>query len=277
MALTLAVPSVVLALAGCGGPGDGGRPTVVAGAYPLAEMARALVPDNVAVVDVTKPGAEPHDVELTTDQLDLIADAELVLYVSEDFQPAVARAAARAEARLSALEEVGGDDPHVWLDPLAMVEVVEATAATLERAGLGEGVPERKADLVERLRSLDRRYRAGLDGCAAPTIVSVHDAFGRLASRYGLEAEALTGTSPEAEPSPRRLDALRQLVRDRELTTVFSESATPPASLAALARETGASAATLDTLESARPGRDPGYFVRMDANLATLTRGLGCP
>jgi zinc transport system substrate-binding protein len=276
--LALGAVAVVVAstASACSQSAGDGPPSVIAGAYPLAEMARQLVPDGVEVLDLTRPGSEPHDAELTTDQLDAIDDADLVLYVSDGFQPAVARAATRAGSKVSALEAVGGDDPHVWLDPVAMVEVVEATAGALERAGLGEGVTQRKEELVERLRSLDRRFRSGLDECATTTIVSVHDAFGRLAGRYGLEAEALTGTSPEGEPNPQRLDALRQMVRDRRLTTVFSESATPPASLATLARETGTTAATLDTLESARPGRDPGYFVRMDANLATLARGLGC-
>src|SRR5688572_12596907 len=92
--------AVMLAALICGactsgddGNDDGGPPRVVVGAYPLRFLAEEIGGDDVRVTNITPAGTEPHDVELTSDDLDRIEDADLVLYIGDDFQPAVERAA----------------------------------------------------------------------------------------------------------------------------------------------------------------------------------------
>ena len=86
----LAVLLLVLAAAtGCGRAASaGGAPTVVTAFYPLEFLSTRIGGGHVTVSTLTKPGTEPHDVELSPRQVGQISDASLVVYL-KGFQPAV--------------------------------------------------------------------------------------------------------------------------------------------------------------------------------------------
>ena len=86
---------LVTALAGCSG-GNGGRRTVVAAFYPLAYAADQIGGPSFDIHNLTPPGAEPHDLELTPREVARIQQAGVVLYLSHGFQPAVSKAVADA-------------------------------------------------------------------------------------------------------------------------------------------------------------------------------------
>ncbi len=48
------------------------------------------------VVNLTPPGVEPHDIELSPSDVETIRDAELVVYIGGGFQPALEDAIADA-------------------------------------------------------------------------------------------------------------------------------------------------------------------------------------
>ena len=275
----------VLALAGCGGSGAGsGRPAVVASFYPLAWVAERVSAPGARVVDLTPAGAEPHDLELTPGDLEAVHDARLLLYLGRGFQPAVEKAAQERSgpsldllgAHLRAAPE-GGDeetsvDPHVWLDPTRLERMTTSVGAALRR-------PLAARRLVGQLQQLDRAYRSGLSRCRRREIVTSHAAFGYLADRYGLRQVALTGLSPEAEATPRRLESLVDQVRRTHATVVFSETLVSPRLAQTIAREAGVSTGVLDPIEgltkdelSARQD----YLSVMRSNLVTLRKALGC-
>ena len=110
-------------------------------------------------------------------------------------------------------------------------------------------------------------------------IVTTHAAFAELAARYGLTQISLSGSSPEAEPSPRELEDLVDEVRASGATTVFTEPLVSSEVAETVAREAGTSVATLDPIEGLSNERlDAGedYLSVMRSNLATLRKGLGC-
>lgn len=261
---------VSLAAAGCAGgsgaSGDG-RTEVVAAFFPLAEAARVVGGPDVDVTDLTPPGVEPHELELTTDQVDRILDADVVIVLGGGFQPAVEDVADDRDGRtVDVLDdlELDTDDPHVWLDPTTMARIAEVVADALD----GDAT-----DFVAELERLDARYERALATCESDVVVSAHAAFGHLLGRYGLREESVSGLVPETEPDPARLDELARLVEREAVTTLFTEPLLPPRVADTLARETGAEIATLDPLES-----DPGtsYVEAMDANLDALAAGLRC-
>ncbi len=247
----------------------------------MAYVAEQIGGDAVRVHNLTAPGVEPHDLELSPRDVDRVEDASLVLVLGNDFQPAVERAAERNAATVSMIDKlaVQGDDPHVWLDPGLMTKVVAEVAAALSR--LDPTHRDEFADRAQRLTAevaaLDGRYRAGLAKCSRREIVTAHEAFGRLADRYGLTQTAIAGLSPEAEPDAARLAELADLIRRTGVTTVFSEELVSPRVADALAREAGVRTDVLDPLEGLAEG-DAGatYFTVMDANLAKLRAALGC-
>jgi zinc transport system substrate-binding protein len=316
------VGALALGLAACGGddaspstPGTGAggveRLRVVANFYPLAEALQRVGGDLVQVTNLTPPGAEPHDIEVTSDDVDAIQDADLVVYLGGGFQPGVEKvaedrsgptldigtavtleagdhAAIEAEegehADESAAEhdDHGDVDPHFWLDPTLMraaVDAIEGELAGLSPAAASTFAANAAAYDAE-LTALDAEFEAGLTGCARRQIVTAHAAFFYLAHRYGLEQLPITGLSPESEPDPQRLDELADLVEREGVTTIFSETLVSADVAETLARETGATTAVLNPLEGLTEEQIAAgetYVSVQRENLAALQAALGCP
>lgn len=275
----------------------GGRLEVVAGFYPLAEAALRVGGDEVEVVNLTPAGTEPHDLELTPQQVAALTETELVVY-SPKFQPAVDEAVEQqAEGKaldvLSAVElrdppavdgeqeaeeqeAPGGKDPHVWLDPVRLGQVAGAVAERLGqlRPDRAAAFTQRAEDLQGRLKALDDELRAGLASCARKEIVTSHDAYGYLAGAYGLTQVPIAGLSPEDEASAGRLAEIAVQAEQKGVTTIFFEELVSPDVAESLAREVGAKATVLSPLEGAPETGD--YVTAMQENLATLRTALDC-
>ncbi|MBB2941987.1 zinc transport system substrate-binding protein [Actinoplanes lutulentus] len=295
--------ALLLALSGCGGASAGadGKLSVVTAFYPLQFISERVGGDVVSVSNLTKAGAEPHDVELNARQVGEITDADLVVYLS-GFQPAVDDAvkqngsghafdAASAITMLSAdsadshshegeehvEESTSGTDPHFWLDPTRLATVAEQVGKKLAEAD-----PEHAADFTARaaalsteLKTLDGEFSTGLKTCERRELVTSHTAFHYLADRYDLTQIGITGIDPEAEPSPQRLAAVAEEAKEHGTTTIFFETLVSPKVAETLAREVGAQTAVLDPLEGLTD-ENADYFSVMRANLVALTKALGC-
>ncbi len=279
--------ATALLAAACGGAADGddGRPTVATSVYPLFEAATRVGGERVEVVNLTPAGTEPHDVELSPDDVDGMLDAHLLLYLGGGFQPAVEEVAARRDGPAIDLldpEASGGDvDPHIWLDPLRMIEIVEEVVPALAAADpAGEAeFAENAATYTSDLRALHERFERTLARCDRRTLVVSHAAFGHLTARYGLQQEPITGLSPESEPDPERLAQLIDLVKREGVTTIFTEPLVSPDVADTLARETGARTETLNPIEGlTRAEEDAGetYVSLMERNLDAIGKALGC-
>jgi zinc transport system substrate-binding protein len=275
-----AVLMAATALAGCGGANElaaGSGEQVVAAFYPLAYAAEEIGGPGIEVENLTPPGAEPHDLEVSPRDVQRIRSADLVLLLGRDFQPQLEQAAGEREqvVRLLDLPELDvlpNGDPHVWLDPLRYARIVERIGAELGRRQEAEA-------LVARLQELDDEFRSSLANCSRGEIVTSHEAFAYLAERYGLRQVAITGLSPEAEPAPRDLQRVVALVRRTGATTVFFETLVSPRIAETVAREAGARTAVLNPIEGLTPeeeDRGEDYFSVMRANLDTLRQALGC-
>jgi zinc transport system substrate-binding protein len=270
---------MVAAGAGCGGgeKESADRLSVAAAFYPLAYAAEEIGGERVAVHNLTPPGAEPHDVELSARDVERIRTADVVLYLGSGFQPNFERAVDGADGKkvdlLRGLDLIAGDegvDPHVWLDPLRY-------AQQARRVGDALGRPAQA--FVARLGVLDADFERGLARCDRKEIITSHAAFGYLADRYGLEQIALTGLTPEAEPTARDLERIVREVEQSGATNVFFETLVSPRLAETVARETGAKTAVLNPLEGLTEEElDEGknYFSVMRENLATLRKALGC-
>lgn len=281
--LALFLLVVVPTFAGCGASGNvADGKTVVAAFYPLAWAAEQVAGNSVDVVNLTPPGAEPHDIELSPRDIEAVDGAHVVLYLGDGFMPALEDAVkghdngvdllAGERLRTSAGDRESGVDPHVWLDPLRYAQIVEKIGAALGR-------PARARRLATRLDHLDAEYRSGLAHCTRREIVTSHAAFGYLAHAYGLEQVALLGLSPEAEPSPRALEGLVDEVEKLGVSTVFFEKLVSPKLAQTVAREAGVDTAVLDPIEGldkdeVAAGDD--YFTLMRRNLVALREALGC-
>ncbi len=201
----------------------------------------------------------------------MVRGAELVVYLGGGFQPALDDAVAgRDGPSLDLLDE--GEDPHIWLDPVRFSRAVE-------RDRRRRSARRARAVSLAELEELDADYRSGLADCERDVIVTTPRCVRALAQRYGLTELSLAGRSPEAEPSPRELEALIEDVRASGATTVFAEPLVSDEVAETVAREAGVELATLDPLEGLgeeriEAGED--YLTVMRDNLAALREALGC-
>jgi zinc transport system substrate-binding protein len=281
----LALGIALSAVAGCSASGadeQDGRPSVVTSFYALQYVAQRVAGRHADVVNLTQPGQEPHDVELSIRETAAVVDADVVLY-ERGFQAAVDDAVDQTQPEhavdAARAADLDGDDPHFWLDPTRLARVASAFEQQLAEADPAHASAYRRnlRHLDADLTDLDAAFERGLSDCALHTVVVSHDAFGYLGRRYGLEIESINGLSPEAEPSPAHLRELHDLVAREGITTVFSEELASPALADTLAADVGVGTAVLDPVEGLGDANaDQDYLSLMQANLAALRKANRC-
>ncbi|MEU9758867.1 metal ABC transporter substrate-binding protein [Streptomyces sp. NPDC047987] len=288
---------------------NGDKLNVVASFYPMQFLAEQIGGKNVSVTTLTKPGVEPHDLELSPRQIGGLSDADYILYL-KGIQPAVDDAVEQSGAKnavdaskLTKLEdhgtETGGDehdhagddehghehhgdvtggDPHIWLDPVKYAEVAEGVGKSLEKADPDHAADYRKntRELVGKIDALNTAYETGLKSTTTRTFITTHSAFGYLAERYGLTQEGIAGVDPEAEPSPARINEIHTIAKKEKVTTVFFETLASDRTAKTLARDTGLKTDVLDPLEGITDrSKGDDYLEVMRSNLAALQKALG--
>ncbi|MDX3535428.1 metal ABC transporter substrate-binding protein [Streptomyces sp. MB09-01] len=316
-ALAGAVALGATALTACSGAGatgsKDGKLGVTASFYPMQFLAEQIGKDHVKVDVLTKPGVEPHDLEITPRQTAQLGEADVVLYL-KSLQPAVDKAVAQSgvknvvdAATLTPLEahaasghgeeghahqdgdehagEAEGDDhgeagtdPHVWLDPAKYAEIAKGVGAALEKADPNNAADYRKNtdELVGKLTALDTEFKDGLKNTASRTFITTHSAFGYLAERYGLDQEGISGVDPESEPSPARMKELQEVAKKENVSTVFFETLASDKTAKVLATDTGLKTDVLDPLEGITDkSQGADYFEVMRSNLKNLQKALG--
>jgi zinc transport system substrate-binding protein len=281
--------------------GQRGPLDILVAFYPFQFVAERLAGPFGAVQNLTEPGAEPHDVELSPRQVADIAGADLVIY-EKSFQPAVDAAVEQeggdhvldtaTVVPLQPLEE-GHDhseseedghghgelDPHVWLDPRNVASIAGEVTARLAEAD-----PAHRTDfeanlaaLTADLTNLDHDFTLGLETCARREFITSHAAFGYLARHYRLEQIAIGGLSPEAEPSPARIAEVHDQAREHKITTIFYETLVSPAVAESIAGDLGLRTDVLDPIEGITDqSRGPDYVAVMRSNLAALQKANEC-
>lgn len=302
VASIVASVTAIVAVAGCGvGHNTNDPMDVVAGFYPLAYIADVIGGNHARVTDLTGPGERAHELRLSPDQVNHIADADLVVYLKGMQHPldkAVMdhnhdRGYTVADSRQlrhgvvpngagDALpQDAAGRDPHLWLDP---VRFGSAVSGLTKRFGQiepehGKQFAKRGALIRAKLQVLDQDFADGLKNCRKRTFVSSHNAFGYLADRYHLTQLPITGLDPTRAPSSERIAEVERLMKSNQTATIFTDAggdSRTAAAAATVAKDTGASTATLDTLETAPANGKSDYFTRMRANLKALRTTLQC-
>ena len=171
----------------------------------------------------------------------------------------------------------GGFDPHFWLDPQRLSQVVPQVVATLSQADPDHGDTFEKNGkaLQDKLADLDKEYHSGLNKCATPTAVTAHEAYGYLADRYGFEQVGVKGVDPEAETSLTRLQEVANIAKDKKVNVLFSESALGDKDTKTLAEQLGIKSEVLDPLEI-QVDKNRDYLQVMHDNLEKLSKAMKC-
>lgn len=304
--LVLLLCSLFSGCAGDKGRTDPGKVQVVATFFPLYDFARQVGGERVEVTCLVPPGVSVHEWEPTARDVRRVLRADLFVYNGAGLEPWVDRVLPEFRGRAvveatrgldlmpykgegedhagkeAAAEDHhhGSYDPHAWLDPVRAQHYVRQIAAGLSRVDpAGKAYYEARAVAYsERLAALDRAYREAAAHFKRREIVTAHAAFGYLAARYGLRQIPVAGLSPQAEPSPARLQELVTLVRQHGVKYIFFDAAVSPRLAETLAREAGVKSLVLSPAAGLSPEEKSGqkdYLGVMEDNLAVLITALG--
>lgn len=252
---------------------------VVASIYPMAEFCRAVGGDLTEVTQLVPEGTEPHDYEPSPQDLLKVGRAGVLVYngvvdgwACQALESLGEQKPLGLEAGAGLMDLDGVLDPHVWVSPrLAMIQVTRVRDAFCRADGRhAEAYNKNCAAYVARLQDLDREYVLLRSLSGRRAFAAAHAAFGHLARDYGLTMLAVTGLSPEAEPTPADLQRVIGLVKRNGLRYVFFETLTSPRLAELVASETGAKTAVLDPIEGVAAGSKSNYLDLQKGNLAAL-------
>jgi ABC-type Zn uptake system ZnuABC Zn-binding protein ZnuA len=280
-------------LVGCSKAPTPTEPVVLVEVAPLVSLVQPLVGEGVVVRPIVPAGRSPHGYQLTPGDAQAMASAALVISVGPVLEPSITRAVERQVPPARSVSIAGllgidtgdahdhhdhgdheghdhhGVDPHLWLDPRLMADFVDAIRPELtSRALAAEDITARAARLKTRVETVDIAYRDALARHAGRAIITHHDAFRRVADRFGLTIAQVVRPVSTVEPTPGDLARVEEAVRQYGVGAIFIEPQYPDALPRRIAERLGLEVLTLD------PEGGEDWFVLMQTNLDALLSGL---
>ncbi len=266
-------------------PTPGAKPVIGVSIFPLASLVRQLTGEWADVVTLLPAEASPHNVELTADQVRQLDRAQLLVVVGAGLDPWAERAAtAMNSSRLEVfrfadlLTDLKLVNNHLWLDPVLTRQFVAALSDKLQRQfpARADSVRAAAKKLDDDLKKIDDDYRAGLASVPQRDLITFHNAFDLIASRYGLNVVVrLTDieASPGGEVTPDKYREAVDAVQKHKLKTLYAEPEFPSQVIEALRRQTGAEVLVLDPQGNPAVDGYRTYQDMMRTNLKTLIEG----
>lgn len=294
---------------GCSGAISGSEPPlrIVVTIAPLVGLVRPLVPLGSEIKVLMPPGRSEHGYEMTSADFAAVNRAHVLVYVGLGLEPKIEEFVRRRpspgrtdlcfakvvgieaasngenhEAHDHEGEHAGHDhgpvDPHLWLDPVLVKQLVPAIREAVEEAETRRGLltPEELTRLNEAATGLEKQVQAlheeaeqRLFDLTGASLVTHHAAWERLASRYGLQVAAVLRPIETSEPTPAAIAAAIDVIRREQVKAIFVEPQYDRTAAAKVADATGVQVCTLDPLG------DGDWFAMMRKNVQTIQGCLG--
>lgn len=289
--------SIALAFSGCGSQTPAKQDTtekikVVASFDAMKEITQAIGGNKVDVTTIIPEGIEPHDYELKTSDVQKLQEAKLFVYnglgmeawadkaiqtASADNLMSVALAEHVQPIELTDPEEIeehGAYDPHAWLGLTSAKEEASAVKDALIKIS-----PEDKEyfeknymAFADEIDKMQEEYMKKVANATRKEIVTGHAAFGYLCRDLGISQESVEDVFASGEPSAQKLAELTDFCKAHNVKVIFTEDLVSPAVSETLAKEAGATAEAIHTIESAEDGMT--YLARMKDNLNKIAEAL---
>jgi zinc/manganese transport system substrate-binding protein len=234
----------------------------------IADLARNVAGERASVTAIIPAGADPHDFEPTPDDVEQIADADVVLEHGLGYDVWAHDLVAQSGTNATVVEVTDGvkliaggegehhehvdddhgdheDDPHVWFD----VENVKVMTTNIRDALIAVDPAGREtydANTEAYLAELDE-----LDGWIHAQVATIpegdrklvtsHEAFGYYVAAYGFEyvGAVVPSLDSQAQPSARQVDELLALIESEGVRAIFTETTVNPDLAETIANEAG--------------------------------------
>lgn len=292
------VLTLVAVLAGCAaaGPATGpastsggsGNLRVIATTTFLADMARQVAGQRVAVASLLPTGADPHAYEPTPQDVVTVSESNVLIENGADYETWLSRVlqnfpkdgkqivASQGITPLGGSSTVGSEagsatstaqigtvDPHMWMDPLNAVHYVENIRDGLiavDSQG-AEAYQSNAQAYITQLQQLDQWISSQV--AALPmdkrVLVTNHESLGYYARRYGFQivGNVLQSVSSDASPSAQQMAELVQAIRSSGARAVFVERGANSNLADQIAQDTGVKVVTDLYVESLSDAHGP--------------------
>ncbi len=277
------------------------KPVVALSTFSLYDITRHIADSTVDISMILPFGVDTHSYEPTPKQVAKLYKSDLVIYSGAGLEPWINGFEFKNHSvdmskyvDLKELEECEDEaeedhhhhheeaaDPHYWLDLQNMIKATEhITKELIALSPQNEKLYTQNRDnYIDMLKRLDSDYKSRLSSCKHDTIVVNHNAFSYLSSRYGFKVEALSGLSPEAEPSAKSMANLIEHVKEHKLSTVFFESFVSDKAIKSIASEAKVGVDVLQPLGNITADeakQELSYEDIMRRNLDKISNALEC-
>lgn len=216
------------------------EPVVLVTIKPLAWMVQALAPAGTDVQVLVPDGISPHEYQLRPADALRVKNSALLVWVGPSMEPWLAQLAQQQPAAKNiallpnALHTEDEDherdhhvqnDPHIWLDPLALKEHADEVAARLAQLFPAEAknIQQRKIIFAQQMTTLDTELAATFAPVATQGFVVYHDGYQRLVQRYHLNQRAAVWHHESIAGGVRDRAKLLQLLHSGEVRCLFYE------------------------------------------------------
>lgn len=260
----------------------------------IQDIAQNVAGDAATVESITKPGAEIHDYQPTPRDIVKTQSADLILWNGFNLERWFGRFFENIKNVPSAtvtdgitplpIQEgpyLGNPNPHAWMSSKnALVYVDNIRAALVKYDPANAAVYDKNAkDYSEKIRQLDAPLRARLAKIPAEQrwLVTSEGAFSYMAKDYGLQEAYLWPINAEEQGTPQQVKRLIDLVREKQIPVVFSESTISDKPAKQVSKETGAKyggVLYVDSLSTAG-GPVPTYIDLLKVTVSTVAEGFG--
>jgi len=163
-----------------------------------------------------------------------------------------------------------GAEPHVWLDPINAIVLVEEIKKALISAD-PKNKPTYEANAkstIYNLNELIEEIDAELKPVKGRGYIVFHDAYQYFENRFGVSAVGSITVSPEVLPGAERIRELQNKVKELDATCVFSEPQFKPKLVTTVTENTNAGTGVLDPL-GASINDGPQLYFTLIRNMAS--------
>lgn len=242
------------------------QPAVLVSIQPLAFLANAVIGER-GQVDILLPNnASPHHYALKVSDRQRLISADLVLWVGSELENFLTKPIAQRRGgvvtamKLSGLQwpeisnkgdhaghDHGDKDPHLWLNPLNNIPIVNALVDKLGRMSPNNAAyyQANGQRMNTALRQLDQQLLKKMQPLQKGHFIVAHPAYSHFVSRYGLQQLDYLALSPERHVGAKHLYQLRQ---QRQAQCVFKDYGFPAGKAEQLARDLNIPLLSLDAL-----------------------------
>ena len=281
---------------------DQSKLNVVSTFLPITLFTEAVAGECATVTSLIPPNLGPHDFQATPADISALSNASVLVknglgmeyfldklitsannnslqVVDTSRGVAVIRSDDDQDEAKQGDQEYGEVNPHIWLDPLRVVQQVENIRDGLVKADpdCADGYTKRAAAYASQLKGLNTTIATQLKPFRGQTFIAFHDFAPYFAERYGLKADFVVDV-PEMNPTPEDLQRVSKKVQQSQLKALLSEPQEGDRSFNALALDLGVKVVTFDPLEtgSEQASKQPDtYFKVMDKNVVSLIQSFG--